>query len=153
MRRRSPLPTRVAAALALAALPWLARAAGAQRRPAADSARRDTVAARLPAVEVLGSILPAMGPAVGSGVPARTAILASSDIEAWAPRRLTGALGAERGAWAVTAVVRNALGRDHATFGTFNVNQGNGDALEPVLTPAEPRSVLLVLRRAFGATG
>ncbi|HEU4628138.1 MAG TPA: TonB-dependent receptor [Gemmatimonadaceae bacterium] len=62
-------------------------------------------------------------------------------------------LGREFGAWAVEGIVRNLLDRRYATFGTFNLNQGAGDALERFLTPAQPRSVQLVLRRRLGADG
>ena len=53
--------------------------------------------------------------------------------------------------WTVATVVTNALDRRYATFGTFNINQGAGGALERFLTPGQPRSAQLVLRRSFGA--
>lgn len=40
------------------------------------------------------------------------------------------------GDWALQGVVRNLLDTGHATFGTFNLNQGAGHALERFLTPA-----------------
>ena len=58
--------------------------------------------------------------------------------------------GYERAGWEVQAIVRNWLDARYATFGTFNLNQGAGDALERFLTPAMPRSVQLVLRRQIG---
>jgi iron complex outermembrane recepter protein len=59
-------------------------------------------------------------------------------------------LGWRVGHWEVTGVVRNALDRQHATFGTFNLNQGADDALERFLTPGRPRTVQLGVRRSFG---
>ena len=38
---------------------------------------------------------------------------------------------------------------DHATFGTFNINQTN-DELERFLTPAQPRQFKLIVQRSFG---
>lgn len=52
--------------------------------------------------------------------------------------------------WEVRGFVRNVLDTDHATFGTFNFNQGAGGALERFLTPGEPRSLEVVVRRQFG---
>jgi outer membrane receptor protein involved in Fe transport len=60
-------------------------------------------------------------------------------------------IGYTRGPWNVQAVVRNALDQRFATFGTYNINQGAGGALERFLSPGEPRSVQLVMRRGFGA--
>jgi len=54
------------------------------------------------------------------------------------------------GPWEVQAIVRNALGRRYDAFGTFNLNQGAGGALERFLTPGAPRTLQVVLRRAFG---
>jgi outer membrane receptor protein involved in Fe transport len=56
----------------------------------------------------------------------------------------------ERGQWNVELVARNLFDSDHATFGTFNVNQGAGGRLERFLTPAEPRTIRVALRRHFG---
>ena len=61
--------------------------------------------------------------------------------------------GVSFGGWGVQAVVYNLFGRRYATFGTFNLNQGNGDALERFLTPGQPRVVRLIVRRGFGAPG
>ncbi|HEX6059377.1 MAG TPA: hypothetical protein VFZ11_10220 [Gemmatimonadaceae bacterium] len=44
----------------------------------------------------------------------------------------------------------NMLGERYATFGTFNLNQSAGGALERFLTPGEPRSLRVVLGRRFG---
>jgi outer membrane receptor protein involved in Fe transport len=55
--------------------------------------------------------------------------------------------------WGVQAIVYNVLDDEHATFGTFNLNQGAGDRLERFLTPGQPRIFRLVVRRALGAAG
>ena len=60
-------------------------------------------------------------------------------------------LGVDVGAWGVSLLVDNVLDRRYATFGTFNLNQGAGDRLERFLTPGQPRTVRVSLRRAFGA--
>lgn len=57
-----------------------------------DSVRKDTMAVRLPAIEVLGTIIPVAGPTIGSGVPARVATLTRADLKALRPRMLTDAL-------------------------------------------------------------
>ena len=54
------------------------------------------------------------------------------------------------GRWELRALVRNALDTRHATFGTFNFNQGAGNSLERFLTPGTPRTFELVVRRRFG---
>jgi iron complex outermembrane receptor protein len=67
---------------------------------ARDSTLRDTVAPIVPklrAIEVRASIVPAAGPAVGSGVPARVATLTAAQIDAWEPRTLADALASEPG--------------------------------------------------------
>ena len=60
-------------------------------------------------------------------------------------------LGIELAAWEVRAIVRNLADTRHATFGTFNLNQGAGDALERFLTPGSPRVLQLIVRRRIGA--
>ncbi|HEY0970853.1 MAG TPA: TonB-dependent receptor [Gemmatimonadales bacterium] len=74
-------------------------AALAQRPPArADSTSRDSLAAqRLSPIQVIGSILSMAGPAVSSGVPARTSTIGRREIERWQPRLLTGALATQAG--------------------------------------------------------
>lgn len=62
-----------------------------------DSVRKDTTVIQLAPIEVVGSILPAAGPAVGSGVPARVTILRRGDIEASEPRILTDLLVSQAG--------------------------------------------------------
>ena len=54
------------------------------------------------------------------------------------------------GRWELRAIVRNVLDIDHATFGTFNVNQGAGGVLERFLTPGLPRSFQVIIRRTLG---
>lgn len=51
--------------------------------------------------------------------------------------------------WELLAIVRNVFDAGHPTFGTFNINQTT-DTLERFLTPGEPRTVHVVLRRQFG---
>jgi outer membrane receptor protein involved in Fe transport len=57
-----------------------------------DTLQRDSIVARLPAVEIRRSIVPVAGPAIGSAVPARVSLVAGADIEAWKPRSLSEAL-------------------------------------------------------------
>jgi iron complex outermembrane recepter protein len=59
-------------------------------------------------------------------------------------------LGVTRGLWSVEAVLNNLFDRRFATFGTFNINHAGGGVLERFLTPSEPRSVHVVMRRRFG---
>jgi outer membrane receptor protein involved in Fe transport len=70
----------------------------APARPAArdTTARRDTTQ-RLPVIEVLGSVLPSAGPAVGSGVPARISLVSGEAIDGWEPRLLSDALASQPG--------------------------------------------------------
>ena len=44
----------------------------------------------------------------------------------------------------------NLLGAEHERFGTFNPNQGAGNALERFLTPGDPRMPFVTLRHALG---
>jgi outer membrane receptor protein involved in Fe transport len=68
-----------------------------------DTTRRDTVrverlrVATLAPIEVRASIIPAAGPAVGSGVPARISTVTGREIDAWEPRLLGDALGSQAG--------------------------------------------------------
>ncbi|MDP9347887.1 MAG: TonB-dependent receptor [Gemmatimonadota bacterium] len=59
-------------------------------------------------------------------------------------------LGYEAGGWGVSATMSNLFNSRHATFGTFNLNQGADNALERFLTPGEPRTVRLTVRRTLG---
>ncbi|MGH7567622.1 MAG: TonB-dependent receptor [Gemmatimonadales bacterium] len=67
-------------------------------RPAAaqqpDSAK-DTV--RLAPIEVVGSIVPAAGPTIGSGLPARISLIGRRALETWEPRTLAHALSTQAG--------------------------------------------------------
>ena len=60
-------------------------------------------------------------------------------------------LGWRGAGWEIVAVGNNIFQNKYATFGTFNVNQGGGGALERFLTPGFRRVVRLVVRRSFGA--
>jgi outer membrane receptor protein involved in Fe transport len=59
-------------------------------------------------------------------------------------------LGLRFRAWEFQATVRNLTDVDHATFGTFNLNHGAGNALERFLSPGSPRTFQLVVRRGIG---
>ncbi len=58
-------------------------------------------------------------------------------------------LGWEFGPWEISGILTNVFDSDHATFGTFNINQTT-DALERFLTPAQPRQFKVILQRSFG---
>jgi outer membrane receptor protein involved in Fe transport len=68
-----------------------------------DTTRRDTLrvdrlrVATLAPIEVRASIVPAAGPGVGSGVPARISTVTGREIDAWEPRLLGDALGSQAG--------------------------------------------------------
>lgn len=51
--------------------------------------------------------------------------------------------------WEAEGLLRNAADARYAAFGTFNLNQGAGGALERFLTPGRPRSIEIVVRRTF----
>lgn len=59
-------------------------------------------------------------------------------------------VGYRTGGWEIRGIVENALDARYATFGTFNLNQGAGSALERFLTPSQPRTFRLTVRREFG---
>ena len=59
-------------------------------------------------------------------------------------------LGYSAGGWGVQAIVYNVFDRQYPTFGTFNLNQSQGDRLERFLTPGQPRILRLIVRRCFG---
>ena len=80
---------------------WITIAIAGMATPGAaqtsDTTRgRDTVAV-LPPIEVIGSIIPAAGPRIGSGIPARTSAVTGRQIDAWASRSLAQALGSRTG--------------------------------------------------------
>jgi outer membrane receptor protein involved in Fe transport len=58
-------------------------------------------------------------------------------------------LGWDFGPWGLSGIVTNLFDSDHATFGTFNINQST-DVLERFLTPAQPRQFKLIVQRSFG---
>jgi hypothetical protein len=87
-----------------------------------------------------------MGPAIGSGVPARVSIMSGRDLSAARPRTLVDALTRRAG---MSTYDANLLDHDYATFGTFNLNQGAGNALDRFLTPGGPRSLRVGLSRRF----
>ena len=57
-----------------------------------DTTRADTTVHELPPIEVVGSIAPAAGPTIGSGVPARVTTLDEKQVDAYEPRILSDAL-------------------------------------------------------------
>ncbi len=62
-----------------------------------DSTHRDSAAVTLEEIEVVGSIAPTAGPAVGSGIPARISTVTGEQIDAWEPRLLADALATQPG--------------------------------------------------------
>ena len=69
-----------------------------QRRDTLTRQRRDSAAARhLAPIEVRASIPPPAAPRVGSGVPAQISTTTGREIDAWEPRVLPDALGAQAG--------------------------------------------------------
>ncbi|MGH7497924.1 MAG: TonB-dependent receptor, partial [Gemmatimonadales bacterium] len=57
-----------------------------------DTTKVDSTAHELPPIEVVGSIQPAAGPTIGSGVPARITTLDAEQVDAYEPRILSDAL-------------------------------------------------------------
>ena len=87
----------VTAAMILAGL-RVPVSAFAQTRPDTTGTRPDdTTAVERPAIEVTASILSSAGPKIGSGIPARTTIVAGAAVDAWAPRLLSQALVGQPG--------------------------------------------------------
>jgi iron complex outermembrane recepter protein len=76
----------------VAALPAVAVAQVDTTRADTNRARTDTTAHELAPIEVVGSIQPAAGPTVGSGVPARVTTLSAEQVDAYEPRILSDAL-------------------------------------------------------------
>ena len=72
------------------------RATSQQQQPA-DTARRDTSAATLPAVQVRATIAPTAGSTIRSGIPARISSVTSREIETWKPRTVAQALASQPG--------------------------------------------------------
>ncbi len=75
--------------LVAAALLIRSAALTAQQR---DTTRTDSTAHELPPIEVVGSIAPAAGPTIGSGVPARVTTLNEAQVDAYEPRVLSDAV-------------------------------------------------------------
>ncbi|HEX3273828.1 MAG TPA: TonB-dependent receptor [Gemmatimonadales bacterium] len=87
-----------AVGLGLLLLPFGRLAAQVPDSTAADSLRRDTTTVTtLQEIEVVGSIAPTAGPAVGSGIPARISTVTGRQIDAWEPRLLADALATQPG--------------------------------------------------------
>ena len=64
-------------------------------------------------------------------------------------------VGVEFGRWEVTGIVTNLFQNRYASFGTFNINQGNpdGPTVERFLTPGHERMFRLVVRTTVGGPG
>ena len=64
-------------------------------------------------------------------------------------------MGVEFDRWEVSGVVTNVLQNRFASFGTFNVNQGNpaGPTVERFLSPGAERMFRLVVRASLGGAG
>ena len=67
----------------------------AARQP--DSTRKPPTPLVLPPIEVLGSIRPFAGPAVGSGIPARVTTVTGRELNAYRPRVLSGVMQQQAG--------------------------------------------------------
>jgi outer membrane receptor protein involved in Fe transport len=82
---------RLMGAARITALLLVARSLAAQQ-PDSCTADTTTRAYALPPIEVVGSIAPAAGPRIGSGIPARVTTLNASQVQAYEPRILSDAL-------------------------------------------------------------
>ena len=80
---------KVTSLLVAAALVLSSSIVSAQQR---DTTKVDSAAHELPPIEVVGSIQPAAGPTIGSGVPARVTTLDAAQVDAYEPRILSDAL-------------------------------------------------------------
>jgi outer membrane receptor protein involved in Fe transport len=80
----------------LVLVPLLAAVQLAAQQTQPDSARKDSVQTLSP-IEVVGSIRPAAGPAIGSGTPARITILGAREVDAFEPRLLSEVLQQQPG--------------------------------------------------------
>jgi hypothetical protein len=59
--------------------------------------------------------------------------------------------GVEVGRFEIVGIITNVFARKYASFGTFNVNQGEDPArIERFLTPGQIRAFRIVLRYSFG---
>ncbi len=84
--------TSLLAAALLVVLPAALVAQADTTKADTAKARADTTVHELPPIEVVGSIQPAAGPTVGSGVPARVTTLSAEQVDAYEPRILSDAL-------------------------------------------------------------
>jgi iron complex outermembrane recepter protein len=98
-KRQRPAITLVAAMglLQLATAPGLNAQAPDTTGQRPDRQPLDSLPVALPAVEVIGSISPTAGPAVGSAVPARMSVVGRQEAVAWRPRTLADALSMQPG--------------------------------------------------------
>jgi outer membrane receptor protein involved in Fe transport len=64
-------------------------------------------------------------------------------------------VGVEFGRWEVTGMVTNLFQNRYASFGTFNINQGNpgGPTVERFLTPSHERMFRLLVQTTLGGVG
>lgn len=88
------MPLRRAHAFAAALL--MATPLAAQQPQKPDSARKDSTRT-LPPIEVVGSIRPAAGPAIGSNIPARITTLSAQEVDRYEPRILSDVLAQQAG--------------------------------------------------------
>jgi iron complex outermembrane recepter protein len=75
----------------------LALLAGPLAAQQPDTTRTDTTAVNLPPIEVVGSIRPFAGTAVGSGVPARVTTLTGREVDAYEPKILSDVMQQQPG--------------------------------------------------------
>jgi outer membrane receptor protein involved in Fe transport len=83
---------KVPGTLLIACLLRGAATAAAQQPDTTRTALDSAGAHELPPIEVVGSIAPAAGPTIGSGVPARVTTLDAAQVDAYEPRILSDAL-------------------------------------------------------------
>ena len=95
-RPRASLVLLAALAVTAIALP-VALPAQVTDSARADTTRHATTAVKLQEIEVVGSIAPTAGPAIGSGIPARISTVTGEQIDAWEPRLLADALATQPG--------------------------------------------------------
>jgi iron complex outermembrane receptor protein len=59
-------------------------------------------------------------------------------------------VGYEVAGWGIHGIMSNVFNTTYANFGTFNLNQGADNTLERFLTPGQPRTFRLIVRRSIG---
>ena len=120
-----------------------------------DTTKADTTVHELPPIEVVGSIAPAAGPTIGSGVPARVTTLDESQVDAYEPRILSDALKTVAGFSTYDALAAATISpgrfisqrvRGSARFGTIEV----GVRADLLLVDRNPFDDLSVLRAPSG---